>query len=97
MLIDEKVKEILTWVALVLMPAITTLWLALGPIWHLPYTEQIGATLTAATAFLGAILGVNAKSNKNKSDAAAVEKDAITTGKIDELISKINELENNNN
>lgn len=74
MLIDEKVKEILTWIALVLLPAVTTLWLSLGPIWNLPYTEQIGATLTAITAFLGAILGVSAKVNKNKSDAAVAKK-----------------------
>lgn len=49
------------WVALVLLPAFTTLWLALGPIWGLPHVQEIGATLTAIDAFLGTILGVTAQ------------------------------------
>lgn len=50
------------WIALVLLPAFTTLWLALGPIWGLPAVQEVGATLTAIDAFLGTILGVTAQS-----------------------------------
>lgn len=56
----NKVYDILKWVTLVVLPAITTLWLALAAIWGWPLSEEVGATLTAITAFLGAILGVSA-------------------------------------
>lgn len=56
----NKLYDILKWVTLVVLPATTTLWLALAAIWSWPYAEAIGATLTAITAFMGTILGVSA-------------------------------------
>ena len=62
----NKVYDILKWIVIVALPATTTLWLALAAIWGWPYAEAIGATLTAITAFLGAIVGVSAvKYQKN--------------------------------
>lgn len=55
----NKVYDILKWVALVALPAITALWLTLANIWGFPYAEAIGATLAAITTFLGALLGVS--------------------------------------
>lgn len=61
----NKIYDILKWVVIVVLPATTTLWLALSAIWGWPYSEAIGATLTAITAFLGALIGVSsAKYNK---------------------------------
>lgn len=59
MIFNSKVYDALKWIALVALPAITTLWLALASIWGWPYAEAIGATLAAITAFLGALLGVS--------------------------------------
>ena len=59
MIFNSKVYDCLKWIALVALPAITTLWLALASIWGWPYAEAIGATLAAITAFLGALLGVS--------------------------------------
>lgn len=56
----NKIYDILKWVTLVVLPATTTLWLALAAIWGWPYAEAIGATLTAITAFMGTILGISA-------------------------------------
>ena len=58
-MLNSKVYDVLKWIALVALPATTTLWLALASIWGWPYAEAIGATLAAITAFLGALLGIS--------------------------------------
>ena len=63
----NKTYDILKWVAMYLLPGITTLWLALAGIWGLPYGEQIGGTFAAIDTFLGVLLGIsNAQYNKTK-------------------------------
>ena len=59
MIINSKVYDVMKYITMVVLPALTTLWLAVGSIWHLPYVEPIGATLSAITVFLGAILGIS--------------------------------------
>ena len=56
---DNKVYDVLKWITLVAFPAIGTLYFALASIWGLPYGEQIVGTITAITAFLGALLGIS--------------------------------------
>lgn len=58
-MLNSKLYDCLKWIALVALPATTTLWLALASIWGWPYAEAIGATMAAITAFLGALLGVS--------------------------------------
>jgi len=55
---NEKVYDVLKWITMVALPAVTTLWLTLASIWNFPYAEPIGATLGAITVFLGALLGI---------------------------------------
>ena len=63
----DKVYDILKWIALVVLPAIATLYAALSGIWGFPYGEQIVATITAIDAFIGALLGVSSyQYNKTK-------------------------------
>ena len=59
MIMDSRVYSVLKYITMVVLPAVTTLWLAVGSIWGLPYVEPIGATLSAITVFLGAILGIS--------------------------------------
>lgn len=66
---SDKVYDILKWVALILIPAIGTLYFALAGIWGFPYAEAIVGTLTAVDTFLGAILGISTsmyKKNQNE-------------------------------
>lgn len=56
---SNKVYDILKWIALVVLPAIATLYMALSSIWGLPYGEQIVGTITAIDTFLGALLGIS--------------------------------------
>lgn len=61
--------DVLKWVALIVLPAIATLYTALAGIWGLPFAEEIPATITALDLFLGALLGVSTyKYNKNKEE-----------------------------
>lgn len=59
MIINSKLYNVLKYITMIVLPALTTLWLSVGSIWGFPYVEPIGATLTAITAFLGAILGIS--------------------------------------
>lgn len=59
MKLDNKVYDILKWVALVVLPAIATLYTALAGVWGLPFAEEIPATITAIDLFIGALLGVS--------------------------------------
>ena len=56
---NNKTYDVLKWVTMVCLPAVTTLWLTLASIWNFPYAEPIGATLGAITVFLGALLGIS--------------------------------------
>lgn len=67
MTLNNKVYDILKWVALVVLPAIATLYTALAGIWGLPFAEEIPATITAADLFIGALLGVST-AQYNKED-----------------------------
>jgi hypothetical protein len=64
---SNKVYDILKWIALVVLPALATLYFALSGIWGFPYGEQIVGTITAIDTFLGALLGIsNINYNKKK-------------------------------
>jgi hypothetical protein len=59
MKLNDKIYDILKWVALIVLPAIATLYTALAGVWGLPYAQEIPATITAVDLFLGALLGVS--------------------------------------
>lgn len=61
---NSKTYDILKYIALIVLPALGTLYFALSQIWGLPYGEEIVGTITAIDAFLGAILGVSTASYK---------------------------------
>ena len=62
---SNKVYDVLKFIALVVLPALGTLYFALSTIWGLPYGEQIVGTITAVDTFLGALLGISSvKYNK---------------------------------
>ena len=64
MMISNKVYDILKWVVVIVLPAIATLYAALGGIWGLPYITEITGTITAVDTFLGAVLMISS-SNYN--------------------------------
>ena len=75
MIMKNSVYDVLKWIQRLLLPALATLYLALGSIWKdiipLPYPEQVAATLTAIDTFLGVLLGISA-ANYNKQNGTEI-------------------------
>ena len=56
---SNKMYDVLKWIAMVVLPAIGTLYFALAGIWGFPYAEEIVGTITAVDVFLGAMLKIS--------------------------------------
>lgn len=67
MKLNDNVYDVLKWIALIVLPAIATLYATLGNIWSFPFVSEITATITAIDTFIGALLGISTKAyNKSK-------------------------------
>lgn len=56
MKLENDAYNVLKFIAQILLPAVATLYAALGPIWNLQDVEQIVATVSAIDTALGLIL-----------------------------------------
>jgi|LSQX01.2.fsa_nt_gb hypothetical protein len=65
---DHTTYEWLRWTVQIALPAVATLYFALGTVWDFPNPERVVATITAITTFLGVTLGIS-KHNYDRSDA----------------------------
>lgn len=59
MKLSDKVYDVLKWIVMIVLPACATFYAALAGVWGLPYAQEVVTTITAVTAFLGAILGIS--------------------------------------
>ena len=59
MKMNNKVYDVLKFVAQIVLPALATLYFGLAQIWGLPYAEAIIGTISIVDAFLGTILGIS--------------------------------------
>ncbi len=59
MLLKDRVYDILKWVVMIVLPAVATLYAALGGVWGWPMVDEVISTITAVTAFLGIVLGIS--------------------------------------
>lgn len=64
MKLDNKVYDVLKWIAMILIPAVSALYFGLAQIWGFPYGEQIVGSLAVIDTFLGAILGISSATYK---------------------------------
>lgn len=67
-IITGKPYEVIKWFVLIVLPAFSAAYFALGNQFGWPNTEQVIGTLAVVTTFLGTILGISS-SNYNRSDA----------------------------
>ena len=58
-MLNNKVYDILKYIAQIVLPAIGTLYFAIAQIWKLPLGEEIVGTITAIDTFLGVLLGIS--------------------------------------
>jgi hypothetical protein len=56
---SNKVYDVLKFIAQIVLPALATLWAALGKIWGWPLVTELTATICAVDTFLGALLGIS--------------------------------------
>ena len=76
MKLSNKVYDVMKWIALILIPAVGTLYFALSKIWGdsiFPYPAEIVGTLTAVDAFLGAILQISTDNYNKEQEELAKE------------------------
>nr|DAT45824.1 MAG TPA: holin [Caudoviricetes sp.] len=67
MKISNKVYDVMKYVVMIALPAISAFYVALAPVWSWPYAEQVAMTISAVTALLGALLGISSASYKKSS------------------------------
>ena len=67
MKISNTCYDVLKWVVMIALPAISAFYVALAPVWNWPYAEQVAMTIAAVTALLGALLGISSASYKKDS------------------------------
>lgn len=68
MITSNKVYDILKWFAMIVLPALATLYLGLSNVWGLPYGEEISTTITLVNTFLGAVLMISNNQYKKRVD-----------------------------
>lgn len=59
MKINDKVYDVLKWIAMFFLPALAILVQVVFQIWGIPFGDKISETIVATNAFLGAILGIS--------------------------------------
>lgn len=72
MILNNKVYDILKFIAQIVLPAIATFYVTVAGIWGLPYGEQISGTVMAVDTLLGALLMLSS-SSYNKLNASDKE------------------------
>ena len=67
MKMHDKLYDILKWVVMIVIPAITTAYVGLAGIWAFPYAEEVAKTSAVICTLLGALLGIStAEYNKRE-------------------------------
>jgi hypothetical protein len=57
--LDDKLYDVLKWVALVALDAVGVCYKALAAVWGLPYGEEVLTSCAAVALCLGTLLGVS--------------------------------------
>ena len=70
---SQKTFNVLKYIALVLLPALGTLYFGIASIWGLPYAEQIVGTITTIDTFLGICLGISTSNYKKAQSSTSVQ------------------------
>lgn len=56
-MLNSKLYDVLKWISIICLPALSLLVGALGQIWGWPDAEKITLTISAVSTFLGALIG----------------------------------------
>ena len=67
--LKDSVYNVLKWICLIALPALSTFYGILAEIWNLPYAVQIPRTITAIALLIGALIGVSQISINKEGEA----------------------------
>lgn len=59
MMLNDKIYNILKWITMICIPALTTAYVGLAAVWGWPYAEQVAKTSAVICTLLGALLGIS--------------------------------------
>ena len=70
MKLNDKVYDVLKWIVMIVIPALTTAYVGLAAIWAFPFAEEVAKTSAVICTLLGALLGIStAQYDKQPPDA----------------------------
>lgn len=72
---NDKIYDILKYIAQVVLPALGTLYFALAQLWNLSYPTEVVGTITAFDTFLGLLLGISTSKYNVKKAGESVKRD----------------------
>lgn len=68
-MISNKLYDILKWLTLICIPALTTAYVGLSAVWGWPYATEVAKTSAVICTLLGALLGIStAQYNKKEAN-----------------------------
>ena len=67
MKLSDGLYDVLKWVVMVVIPALTTAYVGLAAVWKWPFAEEVAKTSAVVCTLLGALLGIStAEYNKQE-------------------------------
>lgn len=64
MKMNNKVYDVLKWIALIALDAVGLFYSTLSGIWGFPFGDEVLATCAAMSLFIGALIGVSSATYK---------------------------------
>jgi len=69
MKLPNHVYDVLKWICMICLPALTVFYVTCSAVWGWPYADQIAKTSAAVCTLIGALLGIStAEYRKNKEE-----------------------------
>ena len=67
MKLSSPVYDVLKWIVMIVLPALSTAYVGLAAIWQWPMADEVAKTCSVICVLLGALLGIStAEYNKQK-------------------------------
>jgi len=66
-MLSNRMYDVLKWVVIIAIPALTTAYVGLAAVWGFPYATEVAKTSAVICTLFGALLGIStAEYNKEK-------------------------------
>lgn len=67
MKINDKLYDVLKWVVMIVLPALSTAYVGLAAVWGWPLADEVAKSCSVICVLLGALLGIStAEYNKTQ-------------------------------